>query len=615
MAFSESSTVQPAIIEKLVALGWTYVPGRNLPRSTDEVLIESDVTDALVRLNPLIAAEPSRLDEVMPKLRAMLLSAVNDGVVAANERMTTWLRGHQTVKYVGTDDYVPVQFIHIDDPYNNRLVVSDEVVFGVPGDNRRFDIVLWVNGLPLVVGETKTPVDRRKSWLNGARDIHNVYEVEAPSFFTTNVLSFATEGREFHYGAVGQPAEHWLMWGSTTDPWDLAGGARVMRSLELLLGPAQVLSILRDYVLYDRPKIGGRSILEKLIPRYPQVESVEAIYKRGMDPTRRQGLIWHHQGTGKTLAMAYAALRLLNSRAVGGPTVVIVLDRIDLIEQTVWQFQTVGLPRLRVAGTRNALQHMLAEGHRGIIVTTIFRFKGAGFLSGRSNIIVLVDEAHRTQEGLLGDDMREALPNAQFFGLTGTPIADLDRNTFKLFGDPRDPGWVLNRYSIERSITDGSSVPIHVETRLVDFHISRGALDEAFAAMADEEGLTDDERELLADRAAQARTIVRNPDRIREVCADIVDHYLTKVAPLGLKAQVVAYDRELCVAYYDEITRLLEDRGRPDTAQAAVVMSIGTDKDEPADWRDRFELSREQEAAVKARFRDPGGPLRFLIVP
>ena len=193
----------------------------------------------------------------------------------------------------------------------------------------------------------------------------------------------------------------------------------------------------------------------------------------------------------------------------------------------------------------------------------------------------MVDEAHRTQEGRLGQDLRIAVPNAQFFGLTGTPISDAERNTFKLFGDPDDPGWVLNRYSIERSITDGSSVPIHVETRLVDFHIDKAALDEAFAAMADEEGLTDDERELLADRAAHARTIVRNPDRIRTVCADIVEHYFTKVAPLGLKAQVVAYDRELCVAYYDEITRLLAAR-QSEQAEAAVVMTTSTTKDEPA---------------------------------
>jgi type I restriction enzyme, R subunit len=612
--FSESSTVQAAVVKRLVDLGWEYIAGRDLPRSQNATFIQPHLIDGLVRLNPLIAEQRDRVDEVLPKLRAVALSAVNDGLVAANERMTTWLRGHQTLKYIGNDEYVPVRLVDFGKSATNRLVVSDEVTFGPPGHSRRFDVVLWVNGLPVVVGEIKTPVDKSKSWLNGANDIHDIYEVEASAFFATNVLSFATEGRELHYGAVDQPAEHWLMWGATTDPWDLSGGERVMRSIELLLSPAQVISILQDFVLFDRPKIGSRAILQKLIPRYPQVEGVEAIHKRVMDPTRRQGLIWHYQGTGKTLLMAFAALRLLNDPAVGGPTVVIVLDRIDLVEQTVRQFQTAGLPRLRVAGTKEQLRRMLAEDQRGIIVTTIFRFEGAGFLNDRDNIIVLVDEAHRTQEGRLGQDLRIAVPKAQFFGLTGTPISDAERNTFKLFGDPGDAGWVLNRYSIERSIMDGSSVPIHVETRLVDFHIDKAALDEAFAAMADEEGLSDDERELLADRAARARTIVRNPDRVQTVCADIVEHYLAKVAPLGLKAQVVAYDRELCVTYYEEISRLLAERGLEEQAEAAVVMTTSATKDEPAAWQERFGLSREQEAAVKARFRDPGDPLRLLIV-
>jgi type I restriction enzyme R subunit len=614
VSFSESGTVQAAIVERLVGLGWSYVAGKDLPRSSDEVFIESHLVDALKGLNPEIAERPERVDEVLPKLRAAVLSAVNDGLVAANERSTTWLRGHQTVQYIGTDAYVPVNLIDFDHPERNKLVVSDEVTFGSPGHNRRFDVVLWVNGVPVVVGETKSPVNASVSWLNAANDIHHTYEVEAAPFFSTNVLSFATEGREFHYGAVGQDPSKWLLWGSTTDPWDLPEAQRVMRSVDLLLNPTQVLSVLRDFVLYDRPKVGGRSVLTKLIPRYPQVEGVEAIHQRVLDPNRRQGLIHHYQGTGKTLLMAFAALRLLNDKAVGGPTVLIVLDRVDLVEQTARQFSTAGLPRLRVAGNKDQLRTMLAEDARGVIVTTIFKFESAGFLNDRSNIVVMVDEAHRTQEGRLGDDLRTAVPNAQFFGLTGTPIADAERNTFKLFGDPGDPGWVLNRYSIERSIADGASVPIHVETRLVDFHIDKIALDEAFAAMADEEGLSDEERELLADKAASARTIVRNPDRITRVCADIVDHYLAKVAPLGLKAQIVAYDRELCALYHAEITRLLDERGLAAEVQAAVVMTVGTTKGEPAEWRERFELSREAEAEVKARFRDATDPLRMLIV-
>ena len=610
--FSEANTVQQAIVDRLRKpdLGWTHVKGSDLERTIDGVFLEADLIEALLRLNPSIAEKPERIEEVLPKLRLAVLAAANDGLVAANERMVTWLRGHQTVRYIDTpaDAYEPVRLIDFDDIKRNRLVVSEEVTYGA----RRFDIVLWVNGIPLVVVETKTPVDKKESWLNGARDIHNVYEPECGPFFVPNVLSVATEGRELHFGAVRQPAEHWLQWGCTTDPFDLEGAPKVLRSVELLLHPERILGTLRDYTLFDRPVRDGRPQHHKLIPRYPQVEGVEAIHERVLEPGKRQGLIWHYQGTGKTLLMGYAALRLLNDDAVGGPTVVIVLDRVDLVEQTVRQFRTAGLPRLQVAGSKQDLQRILAEDARGIVVTTIFKFEAAGFLNGRENVVVLIDEAHRTQEGRLGDDLRTALPNAQFFGLTGTPVADADRNTFKLFGDADDPGWVLNQYTIERSIADGASVPVHVETRLVDWHLDREALDEANRLMAEEEGLTDEEREVLAERAASVKTFLLHPDRIRAVCEDIVEHFLAKVDPLGLKAQVVAYDRELCVVYHDELSRLLAERGA--RAEVAVVMSVGTTKKEPAEWRERFGLSREDEARTKARFSDHGDPLKLLVV-
>ena len=629
--FSETSTVQTAIVEQLIGLGWTYVAGKDLPRTIDGVLIEEHLTNALTRLNPAIAEDPDRIDEVLPRLRAVLLSAANDGLVPANERLTTWLRGDQTMRFVGTDDDIAIQLIDFENPANNTLVVSDEVTYGSPGHERRFDIVLWVNGLPLVVGETKTPVKASVSWLNAARDVHNVYEAQVPQFFVPNVLSFATEGREFHYGAIDQPAETWLLWGATTDPHTLTGWPRVQRSVELLLDPRSILRILRDYTLFERTTRDGKPAVVKLIPRYPQVEAVEAIHGRVLDPDKMRGLIWHHQGTGKTLLMAFAAVRLLHDDAVGGPTIVIVLDRVDLVEQTYAQFRTAGLPRMRIAGTKDQLRSMLADDQRGIIVTTIFRFEGAGELNDRDNIVVLVDEAHRTQEGQLGTDMRTALPNAQFFGLTGTPISDKDRSTFKLFGDADDPGWVINQYSMERSIADGASVPVHVETRLVDFHVDREKLDEAFEVMVAEEELTDEERELVAAKATSMASFMRNPARVVAVCADIVKHFYEHVAPLGMKAQVVAFDRELCTLYEAEITRLLALRGpgpapssgpgsadevADDTCpdEAAVVMTVGTSKSEPKGWKAKYELTREQESVVKARFENSTDPLKFLIV-
>ncbi len=605
--FSESSTVQAWLVERLVALGWEHVPGKELPREFTAPLVEEWVIEALEVLNPELHGDSDRVDEVLPTVRTVVLAAAVEGLVPANERMTTLLRGDHTVKYVGTTEYVPLRLIKFDDLTENQFVVSDEVTFGPPGKERRYDVVLWVNGFPLVVIETKTPVRASVSWLNGARDIANTYAVEGPTFFASNVMVAATEGKEFHYGSVGQAGEQWLMWGSTQDPYDLWGLKRVERSVDLLLTPARVLSILRDFTLFEQVPGGG---VRKLIPRYPQVEAAELIHQRVLDGGNR-GLIWHYQGTGKTLLMAFAALMLLHDERVGGPTVVVVLDRLDLIEQVERQFKTAGLPRLSVAGSREELREILRDDRRGIVLTTIFRFEDAGLLNERDNVIVMVDEAHRTQEGRLGDDLRAALPNARFFGLTGTPISDKERNTFTLFGDPTDPGYILNTYSMERSIADGASVPVHVETRLVNFHLGKTDLDEAFAQFADEENLSDDEREVLAARAARVKTLLLNPERVTAVCTDIVDHYLDKIAPLGSKAQVVAFDRQLVVAYDREITGLLTQRGSDRTT--AVVMTVGTAKDEPADWQ-QYALDRGAEAKVKQQFNDPDDPLSLLIV-
>ena len=605
--FSETSTVQAWLVNELQHQGWFYTHPEQLGREISDVLCEQMLSRALSRLNPEIGEQPDRLDEVLPFIRSIILSAVNDGTLAANERMTTLLRGDMTFKYVGADQYVPLRVIDFDRPLKNDHVVSDEVTFGTASSKSRFDIVLWTNGIPLVVIETKTPVKSSVSWLNAARDITNHYEVERPTFFAPNVFNVATEGRELHYGAVGQPAESWLMWGSTEDPYDLSGFERVERSVDLLLRPERVLSILRDFTLFEQTP-GGT--MRKLIPRYPQVEAAEAIVERVLSGGK-QGLIWHYQGTGKSLLMAFAALMLLNNDEVGGPTVVVVLDRLDLIEQIERQFKTAGLPRVTTATGKDELRQILKEDRRGIVLTTIFRFESAGELNTRDNIIVFIDEAHRTQEGTLGDDMRKALPNARFFGLTGTPISDKERNTFKLFGDPSDPGYVLNTYSMERSIADGASVPVHVETRKVEFHLGRDALDEAFDQMAEEEGLTDEEREVISKKAAHVKTILLNPVRIRSVCEDILDHYEAKVAPSGMKAQVVAFDRELVVAYERELRRLISERGLPH--ELAVVMTVGTSKEEPASWVE-YALDRAADAHIKARFTDPEDPLAFLIV-
>ena len=599
-------TIQNGICKRLAELGWDLtLKDDELGRPLDEVIRFGEFEAALIRLNPEIAEEPSRAQEVLARLRAVLLSAPNDGLVAANEEFVAWLCGRRTHQYVGMDQHRQVRLIDFDNPRSNTLRVTTEATFHAGREHRRYDIVLWVNGVPLVVGETKAP-KVNTSWLNAATDIHNGYEKKTPAFFVPNVLSFATDGRDFRYGAVRTPPEFWLNWAATTDELMPPGLPAVMRSAELLLTPEMVLDILRHFTLYSSRRTRQGAVRQKIIPRYPQVEAVDAIIDRCLDPKKRQGLVWHHQGSGKTFAMAYAAAKLRHITAMEAPTIVIVLDRLDLIEQTAGEFASVGIDAVQIAEDKEELRDLLASDVRGVIITTIFRFKDAGELNTRKNIVVMVDEAHRTQEGRLGLDMRDALPNAKFIGLTGTPIATDDHNTWAMFGDPDDPNGALNHYSVERSIYDGATLPVHVETRLVNFHFDAKAMQEAFDELVNEENLTDEQREFLTKKAAHISVVVQDTDRIEAVCRDIVSHYRERIAPLGLKAQIVAYDRATCVAYHEELSKLLAA-----DEEATIVMT--TAKDDPDDWS-QWDLDRDEEAVIKDRFRDIDDPLKFLIV-
>ena len=623
--FSEASVVQKPIVDLLVKGGWTHVPAHELGRVQASVIIKDRARAAIERLNPPLAGRPDRIDEVLRQLRMTVIDGDDLGLVRANQAFLGWLRGRKTVQLTDPVRDIPVTLIDFAYPSNNEFLVSEEVVYGTPGDSARFDIVLWVNGFPLVVGETKTPFDAKKTWVLGAQDIREHYEVERQPFFVPNLLSFATEGKEFRYGPVHAPLDRWERWGSTETSATLDGWERVKLSVELLLKPSTVLTIIRDFVLYETIVVNAAPRLVKILPRYFQFEAVEAIARRANEPGARRGLIYHTQGSGKTLAMSYAAAKLIRDSRLKNPTIIAIADRVQLVRQTFDQFHAAGMPRLTEATSAAHLRELLHTDERGIIFTTVHKFAGAGHLNDRENIIVLVDEAHRTQEGTLGQQMRASLPNASFFAFTGTPIADLTRNTFTLFGDDRDPGKALNTYDSDRSIADGTTVPMRVSARMVNFHIDQQGLDEAFEELAAEEALDDAEKEFVASKLSRVSTLIANPERIRAVCEDIVEHFYAKIDPLGMKAQIVVYNRAMCAAYHAELTELLAERaprtvpeeatrdhlegGVPD--QAAVVMSVAA-KDEPGFAA--HELNDTQEQNLLNRFRNSADPLKFLIV-
>lgn len=287
-AFNESNSVQQPIVDLLTDGGWEYVDGASLPRNFDQVFLEDELAAALVRLNPVIAAAPARATEVISTLKTLTLKAGTEGLVQANALFGAWLRGEQTAAFAGHPYHEPVKLIDFENPENNSFMVSDEITYGPGVKKSRFDIVLWVNGIPLVVGETKTNTNHAVSWVKGAKDIHDVYERKAPAFFVPNVLSFASDGKEFFFGAVRQPIDKWSPWGSMDSAATLDGWPRVKLGVELLLSPFQVLTMLYDYTLYEKSDKDGVARFFKILARYPQVHAAEAIYDRVLEPGGKQ---------------------------------------------------------------------------------------------------------------------------------------------------------------------------------------------------------------------------------------------------------------------------------------------------------------------------------------
>ena len=629
LAFNESNTVEAYVRDLLAGpikaapantaqepharygpspkgIGWRYAAPSEVPRQIQEVLVEPWLREALIRLNPEIAAQPDRTDEVLYKLRAIVLSVRSDGLIRANEEMTAWMRGERSMPFGHNNEHVPVRLIDLDDLTQNHYMVTQQFIYRAGPTERRADLVLLVNGLPLVLIEAKTPVKKCISWVDGAVQVHDDYERFVPELFVCNVFSVATEGKAYHYGSIGLPVKDWGPWHLDGDGND--GQHHPLKSLKLsaesMLRPHVVLDILCSFTLFATNKKKQRI---KIICRYQQFEAANKIVERVLAGYPRKGLIWHFQGSGKSLLMVFAAQKLRMHAGLKNPTVLIVVDRIDLDSQITGTFTGADIPNLEKADTREKLQQLLAQDVRKIIITTIFKFgEATGSLNDRSNIIALVDEAHRTQEGDLGRKMREALPNAFLFGLTGTPINRADRNTFYAFGADEDEKGYMSRYGFEESIRDGATLKLHFEPRLIDLHIDKAALDAAYKDLTG--GLSDLDKDNLAKTAAKMAVLVKTPERIRKICEDIVEHYQTKVEPNGFKGQIVTFDRESCLLFKVELDKLL-----PPEATDIVMSVQAADKKEHPEYAP-YDRSRDEEERLLDRFRDPADPLKLIIV-
>lgn len=611
---------QNLMIQWSLPMGWGFTAGRSLSRETTQTVVAGQVRDAIVRLNRGVI-DGFDVDAVVEEIVATV-NAVEGGLVRANEQVLHLLRGRK--EFRDADGvWHALQIIDFEHPTANALVVSDEVTIAVPGKtSRRFDLVYWVNGLPLVVVEVKSPT-AQSGWADAAREINEVYATEYPWFFTPNVLAVASDGLKLRFGAAGAPTNLWQPFRSTADDENLSGQADVQRSVELLMNPATILDMLANFALFDT---SGGGADKKYLPRYPQMEAAHLIHERILEGGSK-GLIWHHQGSGKTLLMVFAASLLLADTRTESPTIILLSDRTQLVRQTSGVFTSaMGDAYFHQPATSQELRSLLADNVRGVISTTVHKFADAGKnLSTRGNIIVLVDEAHRTQSDRsksLAGQMRAALPDAKFFGMTGTPVRNLATDTFALFGEETDPGRVLHRYSVSRSLLDEATVPVMLDPHPVAFDLNDSALQAEFDQFADDFDLDDPDREALSRKFGRLTSVFANPDRIDVVCHDIVDHYLAGAYRNGLKAQVVAYNRELAVAYTHKINELLAgfeashvlaEVGKHDRITAEVNISVSDSKDEDRAMR-AFQLSEAEEEEQKRRFLTPDDPLCFLVV-
>ena len=585
--------------------GWIYVEPQFVPRLPDEVLVVQWLMEALLALNPIT---PEQAEQVIYKLRACITSGgSSDELITANDKFRKLLFEENSYPFGENGDNINIRFFaKADDAYKNRCIVTNQWEYPRKSKEggKRLDLVYVINGIPMVVGEAKTPVKASVTWADGAADIMH-YQKSIPEMFVPNILTFASEGRELQYASIGCPVDKWGPW--FTDEERKHGTLEdAEHNYVSLMTPERLLDIYRFYSVFTGTS-RGRKI--KIVCRYQQYLGGEAIvqrvlstYTNGSGP--RKGLIWHFQGSGKSWLMVFAAQKLRRQEVLKAPTVVIVDDRIDLEDQITGDFTRAEIPNIDSISSKQELEEKIHQ--RKILITTIFKFgdlSDGEVIDDRDNIILLMDEAHRTQEGDLGKKMRTALPNAFFFGLTGTPINRNDHNTFACFGAEEDKYGYISKYTFQNSVEDKATLELNFKTVPVEMHLDNANLQKEFDELTDQIS-EEDKNELV--RRTSVEAFFTAEKRINDVCKYIVTHFREYVEPTGMKAQVVVYNRECCVKYKKALDALL---GTDD--QTTIVMHTSGDK---ADDYKAYKRSRDEEKKLLDQFRDPLSPLKFVIV-
>ena len=645
MAKLSESTVEKAALDWLGACGWTPAHGPEIApdalaserREYGDVVLEQRLQAALARLNPDLPGDVlDYAHRALKRLEGITLEARNrafhrmavDGVTVEYRTRDGSIRGAQA------------QVFDFDEPSNNDWLAVNQFTVVEDKHERRPDIVLFVNGLPLAVIELKNPADENATIWSAYHQLQT-YKAEIPSLFAFNAMLIVSDGLEARIGTL-TAGQEWFK------PWRTIGGDELAESktpqLEVLIGGvcerARFLSLFRDFIVFEDDGSGalvkkmagyhqfhavGVAVTETLRAAELQRTAARRAEQDGHSPggapgDRRIGVVWHTQGSGKSLTMAFYAGRIVREPAMKNPTIIVLTDRNDLDDQLFGTFsrcaELLRQPPAQ-ADSRADLRARLAVESGGVVFTTIQKFfpeeKGDQHpqLSDRSNIVVIADEAHRSQYDFIDGyarHMRDALPNASFIGFTGTPIELADASTRAVFGDH------ISIYDIQRSVEDGATVPIYYESRLAKLALDeqeKPAIDPDFEEATEGEEVA--RREKLKSKWAQLEAVVGTSKRLSLVAQDIVEHFEKRLEVMDGKAMIVCMSRRICVNLYQEIVRLRPDwHDDSDEAGACKVIMTGSASD-PTDWQQHFRNKSRREALAK-RFRDAEDPFKVVLV-
>ena len=652
--FSES-VVEDATLAWLEDLGYTILHGPEIGADTltaertdpsyRDVVLEGRLGNALSRLNPDLP--PEALEDAFRKLTRIDAPSL----LERNHALQRMLVDGVNVEYRRADGSIAgaqAQVLDFETPDNNDWLAVNQFSVAEEQILRRPDVVLFVNGLPLAVIELKNPADENATVSSAFRQLQT-YQEQIPSLFTYNAALVASDGIQARIGPVGAGSEWFKPWrtiGGRTDADSRLSELQVV--LEGVFEPRRFLDLVRHFVVFE--DLGGGKLVKKLAG-YHQFHAVNVAVEEtlrasnvsdedddddvaghlsaaerpgGAPGDRRVGVVWHTQGSGKSLTMAFFAGRIILEPAMANPTVVVITDRNDLDDQLFGTFcrcQDLLRQPPAQAADRADLREKLSVASGGVVFTTIQKFfpeeRGDRHpsLSERRNIVVIADEAHRSQyistknpNRGFAEHMRDALPNASFIGFSGTPIELADRNTRSVFGE------YISVYDIQRAVEDGATVPIYYESRLAKLD-----LDEAEKPRIDPdfEDVTEGEeielKEKLKSKWAQLEAVVGTDKRLELVAADIVQHFENRLAAMDGKAMIVCMSRRICVQLYREIVALKPEwAGETDSAGQIKVVMTGSASD-PLKWQPHIRNKKSREA-LASRFRDAADPFKIVIV-